>query len=182
MDFGSYSIHVAVEGPSGSGKAVVPVMSVATSRLGIDWGLGLLLSALGLVLFAGALTILGAAAREAVLPPDEVPDAARRARGRRVIAGSRWSLRLRSWGEDLVERVDARYRESMFRPLHIITGVRADARSACSAGNRDPEWLGQEPTPAPVQSADAGSRQADAHVPGARAGPRRLRTPPPTAP
>jgi hypothetical protein len=147
MDFGSYSIHVAVEGTSGSGKAVVPVMSVATRRLGIDRGLGVLFAGLGLLLFVGALTILGAAAREAVLPPGEVPDAARRARGRRVIAGSALVLALvlaggRAWWNS----VDARYRANMFRPLHITTGVRSVAsQRVLRLAIDDPRWLAQEP-------------------------------------
>ena len=147
MDFGSYSIHVAIEGLSGSGKAVVPVMSVATRRLGIDWGLGLLLAVLGIVLCAGALTILGAAAREAVLPPNEVPDAARRKHGWRVIAGSAIVLALAlAGGRTWWNSVDARYRANLFRPLHITTAVRsADEHRVLRLAIDDPEWLGQEP-------------------------------------
>lgn len=102
MDFGSYSVHVAVEGAAGAGTVIVPVPAVATQTLGMKRGMALGLAGLGLFLFVGALTIVGAAVRESVLPPGEVPDAARRRRSwiARVIAvpvltlavlgGSRW--------------------------------------------------------------------------------------------
>lgn len=77
MDFGSYSVHVAVEGAAGTGTVIVPVPAVATQTLGMKRGMALGLAGLGLFLFVGALTIVGAAARESVLPPGEVPDAAR---------------------------------------------------------------------------------------------------------
>jgi hypothetical protein len=102
MDFGSYSVHVAVEGAAGTGTVIVPVTAMATQTLGMKRGMALGLVGLGLFLFVGALTIVGAAVRESGLPPGEVPDAARRRRSwtARAIAvpvlalallgGSRW--------------------------------------------------------------------------------------------
>lgn len=78
MDFGSYSVHVAVEGAAGTGTVIVPVPAVATQTLEMKRGMAMGLAGLGLFLFVGALTIVGAAAREAVLPPGQVPDARRR--------------------------------------------------------------------------------------------------------
>ena len=49
---------------------------MATQTLGMKRGMALGLAGLGLFLFVGALTIVGAAVRESVLPPGEVPDAA----------------------------------------------------------------------------------------------------------
>jgi hypothetical protein len=99
------------------------------------------------LLFVGALTILGAAAREAVLPPGEVPDAARRTRGRRVIAGSALVLALvLAGGNAWWNSVDARYRANMFRPLHITTAVRsAGTERVLRLAIDDPRWLAQEP-------------------------------------
>ncbi|MBW3570035.1 MAG: hypothetical protein KY467_02905 [Gemmatimonadetes bacterium] len=102
MDFGSYSVHVAVEGAAGTGTVIVPVPAVATQTLGMKRGMALGLAGLGVFLFVGALTIVGAAVRESVLPPGEVPDARRRRRSwiARAVAvpvlalallgGSRW--------------------------------------------------------------------------------------------
>ena len=88
MDFGSYSVRVQVEGAAGAGTVIVPVPAVATQTLRMRRGMALGLAGLGLFLFVGALTIVGAAARESVLPPGEVPDAGRRRRSvaARVIA------------------------------------------------------------------------------------------------
>ncbi|HEX5871922.1 MAG TPA: hypothetical protein VFY65_15945, partial [Longimicrobium sp.] len=78
MDFGSYSVHVAVEGAAGTGTVIVPVPAVATQTLGMKRGMAIGLAGLGLFLFVGALTIVGAAARESVLEPGVEPDARRR--------------------------------------------------------------------------------------------------------
>jgi hypothetical protein len=102
MDFGSYSVHVAVEGAAGGGTVIVPVPAVATQTLGMRRGMAMGLAGLGLFLFVGALTIVGAAVRESVLEPGEVPDARRRRRSwmaravavpvlaLAVLGGSRW--------------------------------------------------------------------------------------------
>ncbi|HYR07753.1 MAG TPA: hypothetical protein VEQ60_08285 [Longimicrobium sp.] len=116
MDFGSYSVHVAVEGAAGKGTVIVPVPAVATQTLGMKRGMALGLAGLGVFLFIGALTIVGAAAREAVLPPGEVPDAARRRKSwiARAVAvpvlvlallgGSRWwDSEDRAYAENLYE-------------------------------------------------------------------------------
>jgi hypothetical protein len=102
MDFGSYSVHVTVEGAAGEGTVTVPVPAIATQSLGMTPGLAAGLGGLGLFLFVGALTIVGAAVREGQLPPGEAPDARRRrrawiARGiaapvlaLAVVGGNRW--------------------------------------------------------------------------------------------
>ena len=117
MDFGSYSVHVAVEGAAGSGTVIVPVPAVATQTLGMERGMALGLAGLGLFLFVGALTIVGAAVREAVLTPGEAPDAPRRRRawiaravavpvlGLALLGGSRW------WDAE-----DAAYEGNLYAP------------------------------------------------------------------
>ena len=102
MDFGSYSVHVGVEGAAGTGTVIVPVPALATQTLRMQRGMALGLAGLGLFLFVGALTIVGAAVRESVLPPGEVPDEKRRRRSwiarlvtvpvlaLALLGGSRW--------------------------------------------------------------------------------------------
>lgn len=88
MTRGAYSINVSVEGSRGAGTAVVPVTAVPTEMLGIDRPLGIALVGIGLFLFVGLLTIVGAAVREGVLPPGESPDRKRRSRARLAMGGT----------------------------------------------------------------------------------------------
>ncbi len=80
MGFGAYSVRVKVTGTAGEGVAIVPVTAVANRRLELRGPLALALMALGAFLVVGALSIVGAAARESGLAPGEEPDAGRRRR------------------------------------------------------------------------------------------------------
>lgn len=125
MTQGSYTVRVQVEGSAGEGVALVPVVTAPTELKTMQPGMGLLLAALGVFLFAGAVTIVGAAVRESVLAPGEVPDGRRRVRARMVagltalllalvlIGGKRW------W-----DSVDAGARESLYRPFAVEASVR----------------------------------------------------------
>jgi hypothetical protein len=121
---GSYSVRVAVAGPGG-GEALVPVAALATRRLEMARGLGSLLAGLMALLAAGAVAVVGAAAREASLAPGLAPDRDRRRRGAiamgvaavvlaaGLVGGWRW------WG-----RVDANFRRDLYRPFPITARVR----------------------------------------------------------
>ncbi len=149
MEGGAYSIQVDVRGDAGAGRAVVPVNSIATRRLGFATPLAIGLLALGAFLLVGALTIVGAAVRESVLSPGAEPDAARRSRSWwvriatvpllaiAVLGGKRW------WDD-----VDAEYRSSLFRPMQVASDVVVvgGARTLRLAIT-DSEWLGRQYTP-----------------------------------
>ncbi len=98
MSATSYQLAVDVNGPSGSGTAIVPVLALATAEGRMPPWLGGILSALGLFLAVGFLTIIGSAVRESVLPPDEEPDARRRRRARFAVAGTAVGVFLILWG------------------------------------------------------------------------------------
>ena len=149
MEGGAYSIQVDVRGDAGSGRAIVPVNSIATRRLGFATPLAVGLLALGAFLLVGALTIVGAAVRESVLPPGAQPDAARRRRS--------WWIRIATvpllaaavfGGERWWDGVDAEYRSSLFRPMQVASDV------VVSSGARtlrlaitDSDWLGRQYSP-----------------------------------
>lgn len=125
MTGGSYSVQVTVEGAAGSGAAFVPVMAVATRRLALDKPLGAALLALALFLFAGAVTLIGAAVRESGLEPGVVPDTGRTIRSRVAMGIATVVLALallggRAWWNS----VDAAYRTGLYQPLHATTTVR----------------------------------------------------------
>jgi len=127
MESGSYSVHVAVEGDEGAGSVVVPVASIATRRLDLGPGLGILLLGLGLFLAVGLVSIVRAAVGDAVLAPGEVPDAARIRRARTAAAVSAVVLIVLLtgarawWGAE-----DAAYQARMFRPLGIDAQLAQD--------------------------------------------------------
>jgi hypothetical protein len=124
MARGAYSVYVTVDGPSGSGTASVPVMSVATGRLTMSSGLGALLIALGVLLLAGLITIVYVAAGESVVEPGREMDAPQRRHARlvgivaapvmalTVLGGAKW------W-----QTVDATYQSRMYRLLTAVTSI-----------------------------------------------------------
>ena len=123
----SYSVRVHVKGPAGEGVAIVPVTATPRRVLEMNRGLGFVLAGLGLFLFAGAVSIVGAAVRESVLPPGEVPDARRRNRARAVAALAGVVLALALWGgKNWWDSVDGEARESLFKPFDVETTARLD--------------------------------------------------------
>lgn len=86
MTNGSYTANVTVEGTQGVGAVSIPIVAVATARLGMDRALGWLLVVLGGALVVGLLSLVGGALRESVVPPGEAPNDRRRRRGRLGVA------------------------------------------------------------------------------------------------
>lgn len=149
MESGAYSIRVDVAGTAGTGSVIVPVNSIATRRLGFATPLAAGLLGLGLFLFIGALTIVGAAVRESVLPPGEEPDAARRRRswwarvaavlllGLGVYGGKRW------W-----DGADASHARSLYQPMQVATTAAVqNGAPALRIAITDSEWLGRQYSP-----------------------------------
>lgn len=118
MSGGSNSITVAVSGARGSGKAVVPVLNVPLRRADLDPRLGATLSVLGVFLFTGLVTIIGAAVREGSLPPGTEPTSATRMRARRAMLGTSVVLALLLFGGwKWWNNEDASFRRVIFKPF-----------------------------------------------------------------
>ena len=131
MSGGSNSVTVNVRGSLGEGKAVVPVVVVANRRLALDPKLGVALTIVGLFLFAGLITIIGAAVRESVLPPGETPDARRKWKARTAMAASAAMVALALFGGSRWWNLeDSRFNKSIYKPLT------ASAAIASSAGGK----------------------------------------------
>ena len=132
MTSGSYTVNVTVEGAQGTGTATVPVNAVATARLGMNPALGWGLVVLGAALFAGLLTLVGAALRESVVAPGEVPDAGRRRMGRAGIGVTAAIAALALVGGNTWwKSVDRGYERGMYRPAkgaaRVIQGAGGDS-------------------------------------------------------
>ena len=125
MTSGSYAANVTVEGARGTATVTVPVVAVATARLGMDRRVGWALAALGAVLVAGLVAVVGAGARDATRAPGAAVDGAARRVGRAatavaaalcalaLVGGAKW------WGAQ-----DAAYAGGLWRPLkseaHVV--------------------------------------------------------------
>jgi hypothetical protein len=135
----SYSVRVAVRGPAGPGEALVPVTAMPMKVLKMDKRLGAVLVLLGLFLFVGAVSIVGAAARESVLPPGEEADGGRRARARILAIAAAALFALAVWGgRSWWNSVDGEAREGIFKPFQIRTSVvLADGRPALALRIQD---------------------------------------------
>jgi len=131
MAYGSYSVYVTVDGPRGSGTAIVPVSSFATGRLALPAGLGAILVVLGVVLVAGFLTLVHAGAGESLVAPGEMVTSAVRRRASRItfvmaplialalFGGAKW------WGAE-----DFDYRR------HLFASPKADAEFTLDGSHR----------------------------------------------
>lgn len=124
MEGGAYSIQVEVIGAAGTGRVIVPVNSIATRRLAFGTPLAIAMIGLGAFLFIGALTIVGAAARESTLPPGTEPDRTRRVRSwwARAAAVPLLALALLA-GKQWWDGEDANHARSLFRPLPVTTTI-----------------------------------------------------------
>ncbi|HEX5718667.1 MAG TPA: hypothetical protein VF179_21080 [Thermoanaerobaculia bacterium] len=137
MTQGSYTVRVQV----GDGVALVPVVTAPTRLKGMQRGLGIVLAALGLFLFAGAVTIVGSAVRESGLAPGEVPDVRRRLRARIVAAITGVLLALvliggKSWWDS----VEAEERADLYRPFAVEASVRDGVLALDINDVRSREW------------------------------------------
>ncbi len=147
MTASSYSVRVQVEGPAGGGHVLVPITAVPSRVLGMGRGLGVVLACLGLFLFAGAVSIVGAAVRESVLPPGEVPDAKRRNRARVITLLTALFLAWVLWGgKGWWDRVDGDVKNRLFKPFHVTSTVRmSGARPLLRVAIDDPRHQDSSP-------------------------------------
>jgi hypothetical protein len=124
MARGAYSVYVTVEGNDGSGTVAVPLVSVATARLGMSAGLAVVLSALGILLVGGLITLVYAGAGESVVEPGRAMDDRRRRRARiiTVVAAPVMALILFG-GAKWWQNVDATYKTRMYRPFPTYAEV-----------------------------------------------------------
>ncbi len=152
MARGAYSVHVNVETENGAAKVIVPVNSLATTRLPMSGTLGGILVVLGILLFLLAASVVGAAVRESVLSPGL--DATRRRlwAGRAAIGIAAVLLALalvggRSWWN----AKDRDYRNNrMHKPVECAADVRVEggqriARLTILTNEASASWPGLVP-------------------------------------
>jgi len=136
MSSGSYSIDVNIDGARGSGRAVVPVTNIAVKRLPMPRALGIVLFLCGLILVAGAVSIVGAGVREAI---GTNASSQRRARLSMLIAAVLFIV-LVARGNAWWNSVDTAYRQRLFRPFAVKTSV---ANGVLTLDITDERWRNQ---------------------------------------
>lgn len=140
MNTGSWQVRVQADGTHGPGTLSVPVPAAATRMLPMQKGLEALLIALGLVLYFGLVSILGASTGEAQLEPGLEPDAQLRRRARiamvttaLVLAGGLWAGNA-WWNSEASD-----YGRRVFKPLRLKAELQPGDRLALTL--EDPGWL-----------------------------------------
>src|SRR3989441_148699 len=128
MKLGAYSVDVTIEGSRGRGTLVLPVNSMATNTRPMSRGYGIMLSALAILLFLGALKIAGAIFGESRLDPGARPTKKDRWRCRGAMALAAGVLALLVFGgKKWWDIEDANYRNNaLYKPLPLLALARTD--------------------------------------------------------
>lgn len=128
MRDGAQSVEVAVSGAVGEGKVIVPVNAVATRVLAMSPGLGKLLGMLGALLIALAISIVGAAVRDSVLPAGAASSRKRRWFARATIVVAALAITgFLCFGKKWWDAEAADYRNNrLYQPLPAIAHVRVE--------------------------------------------------------
>ncbi|MBL9139068.1 MAG: hypothetical protein JNK85_24585 [Verrucomicrobiales bacterium] len=126
MESGAHGIEVLLRGAAGEGRILVPVNSIATRVLTLSPSLGLPLVILGMVLFLLLVSIVGAAARESVLPPGETVSLRRRWLGRGATAATAVALTFLLYGGWQWWNAEARdyLNNRLYQPRPVTVEVR----------------------------------------------------------
>jgi hypothetical protein len=125
---GIYNVRVTVEGPLGRGAVDVPLNAAATQRPVMPPSVRGLLTALGVMLFAGAVWLAGAAARDGTLEHGATPTVREHQRARRVagLAAALFAGAICA-GSARWQRMDREFRHNaLYKPLPIHASVRTN--------------------------------------------------------
>ncbi len=142
MATGSWQVRFTVAGNQGPGVLSIPLPATALTTRKMQPGLGITLACLGALLLIGMVGIVGAAAREAQLPPGTEPPPARIRRSyvamtvtlavlvAAVILGNKW------WGTEA-----SGYADYVYKPLQMNASLQPG--NVLDLKLTDPGWLKQ---------------------------------------
>jgi hypothetical protein len=140
MESGSWQVRVQVEGAQGAGELAVPVPAAARRTLPMEKSLGILLFALLSLLVVAIISIVGAARREATLPPGEFPSAERSRRGRWMMLGTAvvvfGILYFGNWWWN--SEASAKARQMIYKPPPLDVSLEPNGKLLLKMGNS--EW------------------------------------------
>jgi hypothetical protein len=142
MATGSWQVRFTVAGNRGAGVLSIPLPATAMATRKMQPGLGIMLGFLGVLLLVGMIGIVGAAAREAQLPPGTNAPPARVRRSyiamtvtlavlvAAVILGNQW------WGAEA-----SSYADYIYKPLQMSASLQPG--NVLDLKLTDPGWLKQ---------------------------------------
>jgi hypothetical protein len=128
MEGGAQSVELEISGAAGQGRVTIPVDAIARRVLGMPRGLGGVLVLLGLLLMVLLLSVIGAAVRESVVTPGQLPSLRRRWFARGAVAGGACLLVLLLWGgRRWWDAEAADYRNNrLYQPMAAAAEVRLE--------------------------------------------------------
>ncbi len=140
METGSWQIRFTVDGAQGPGILSVPLPATSSATRTMQPGLGALLAALGLLLVLGMIGIVGAATREAKLPPGEpVPPANRRRAAIAMSVAFAVLVAALVLGNVWWKSEASSYSENIYKPLEMTPSLAGG--NVLNLKLRDPGWL-----------------------------------------
>ena len=140
MATGSWQVRFVASGDQGQGVLSIPVPATAIGTRKMQSGMGFMLAALGIILVLGMVGIIGAAARDAQLPPGKKTPPANRRRAyvamtvafvilvAGVILGGKW------WNAEAAD-----YSAYIYKPLQMNATIQPD--NVLDLTMVDPGWV-----------------------------------------
>ncbi len=139
MTSGSWQVKVMIEGPEGTGVLSVPVPALANRTESMQSGLGGFLFALMLLLAVGAVSIAGAAAREAQLEPGEDPQPPQKKKARIAMMITAGVVAFALYGGNNWWNAEAgSYSRIIYKPLEMKASM---SDGTLRLQLQDPGWL-----------------------------------------
>jgi hypothetical protein len=144
MASGSWQVRFTVNGAHGKGVLSIPVPATSSSTRGMQAGLGVLLGGLGLLLVVGLIGIVGAAARDAQLPPGATASRQVRKRSWVAMGGALVLMIAAVWFGNVWWKGEAdNYARYVYKPLTMQAVLQPgpDGNQALNLKIQDPGWI-----------------------------------------
>jgi hypothetical protein len=128
MSDGSSCILLHVQGRSGRGELVVPIVAISTAEKKLPAITGYILAGLGILLFVLLATIIGASVAEGITGKGQ-PLTGKRQRSKRVAIATAAILSslLVYGGNSWWQQWAHKYRHFMFKPMHAVYHLKSDS-------------------------------------------------------
>jgi hypothetical protein len=140
MAAGSWQVRFVVSGQQGQGVLSIPLPATAIATQKMRSGMGALLAFLGVLLFSGMVSIVGAATSKAKLPPDQMATESDIRHGRVAMAIAGFVLAaVILFGNHWWNAEAAEYAGNIYKPLQMDSTL--EQSNVLDLKLHDPGWL-----------------------------------------